>query len=118
MTTPTRAERWGPTLPIASALVLYFFLTRPTAAPAGWGNDYEAAIQEAGATGRNLILAFYSEGCPPCTAMDRTVLGTDAVRRALAEYVPVRVNVASQPELARRYQVFATPTIAGRSSRN
>jgi len=117
---PGRAQRWGPTLLIAATLMLYFFLSRPAAAPAGWGDDYEAALKDAGATGRHVIIAFYSEGCPPCEAMDRTVLGSPEVREALLGYLPVRLDVNRQHQSALRYQVFATPTFvvsdeAGRS---
>ena len=105
-----RAERWGPTLLIAATLTVYFFLSRPTAAPAGWGDDYEAALRDASATKRHIIIAFYSEGCPPCAAMDRTVLGTTKVREALSGYLPVRLDVNRQRQPAGGYQVFATPT--------
>lgn len=105
-----RTERWGPTLFIAATLAVYFLLNRPAAAPAGWGEDYEAALKDAGVTKRHVVIAFYSEGCPPCAAMDRTVLGTTKVREALAGYLPVRIDVNRQREPAIRYQVFATPT--------
>jgi thioredoxin-related protein len=110
MTAPTHAERWGPTLLIASAFGLYFLLSRPAAAPAGWGDDYAAALRNASATRRHVIIAFYSEGCPPCAAMDRTVLGTPEVREALPGYVPIRLDVKRDHEVAQRYQVVATPT--------
>ena len=107
---PGRAPRWGPTLLIASAFVLYFLLSRPAAAPAGWGDDYQTALEAAGATRRHVVIAFYSEGCPPCAAMDRTVLGSPEVREALSGYLPVRLDVNREREPASRFQVFATPT--------
>jgi thiol:disulfide interchange protein len=110
MTAPTRAGRWAPTLLIASAFGLYFLVSRPAAAPAGWGDDYASAMRDAGATQRHVIIAFYSEGCPPCAAMDRTVLGTPEVRAALLGYVPIRLDVNRDREAAQRYQVVATPT--------
>lgn len=105
-----RTQCWGPTLLIAATLMLYFFLSRPMPAPAGWGDDFEAALKEAAATSRRVIIAFYSEGCPPCAAMDRSVLGTPEVRKALLGYLPVRLDVNRQLEPALRYQVLATPT--------
>jgi len=107
---PGNPRRWGPTLLIAATFILYFFLSRPAAAPAGWGDDYKAALKDAGASGRHVIIAFYSEGCPPCAAMDRSVLGTPEVRDALFGYLPVRLDVNRHHEAASRYQVFATPT--------
>lgn len=107
---PGRPRRWGPTLLITATLALYFFLSRPTAAPAGWGDDYEAALRDAVASGRHVIIAFYSEGCPACAAMDRSVLGTPEVREALLGYIPVRLDVNRRREPARRYRILATPT--------
>ena len=105
-----RPQHWGPTLLIAATFALYFFLSRPAAAPAGWGDDYDAALKDAAATHRNVVIEFYSEGCPPCAAMERSVLGTPVVREALLGYLPVRLDVNRRDEAARRYQVFATPT--------
>jgi len=110
MRSQTRVERWGPTLLIASAFGLYFLVSRPAAAPTGWGDDYASALRHAGATRRHVIIAFYSEGCPPCAAMDRTVLGTPEVREALLGYVPIRLDVNRDREAAQRHQVVATPT--------
>ncbi len=105
-----RSQRWGPSLLIAATLVLYFFISRPAAAPAGWGDDYEAALKDAAASGRRVVIAFYSDGCPPCAAMDRSVLGTPEVREALFGYLPVRLDVNRHLEPARRYRILATPT--------
>jgi len=109
-TGPRSNRRWGPTLLVAATLALYFFLSRPAAAPAGWGDDFEAALTDAGATSRHVIIAFYSEGCPPCAAMDRSVLGTPEVREALRGYVAIRLDVNREREAARRFQIAATPT--------
>ncbi len=105
-----RTQRWGPTLLVAATLAFYFFLTRPAPAPAGWGDDYQAALKDASTSQRHVVIAFYSEGCPPCAAMDRTVLGTAEVQEALAGYLPVRLDVNRHREPASRYRVFATPT--------
>lgn len=107
---PGRTQRWGPTLLIAATFAIYFFITRPSAAPAGWGDDYGAALKDAAATGRHVVIAFYTDGCPPCEAMDRSVLGTPEVHEALSGYLPVRLNVNRQREPALRYQILATPT--------
>lgn len=105
-----RAERWGPTLLIAATLAVYFFVTRPAAAPPGWGTDFDSAMREAGASGKNVVVAFHSEGCPPCAAMERTVLRSDVVRTALDKFIPVRVDVTHPSESAARYLVEGTPT--------
>ncbi len=107
---PGRAQRWGPTLLIAATFVIYFFLSRPPAAPPGWGTDFDTAMQEAAASGKNVVVAFHSEACPPCVAMERTVLRSEVVRKALDSFVPVRVDVTHPSESAARYLVEGTPT--------
>ena len=105
-------NRWGPALLLAGMAALYFVTTRPAPIPEGWGTDYGAAFAEAAAEDRKVLIAFYMQRCPPCTAMDRMVLSTSAVKSALAAYIPVRVDVDEQRELANRFEVLATPTYA------
>ncbi len=107
-----RRSKWGMPLALAAAFTLYFFVSRPVGHPAGWGEDFDAALQQAAAADKNIVVAFHSDGCPPCAAMDRTVLPSEAVQRSLGDFIPVRVNVAYNLELARRYFVQVTPTYA------
>lgn len=98
-------------LPLLFVGVIYL-VTRPSAGPVGWADDYGAAMSEAVAGNKHVLVAFYMEGCPPCYAMDRTVLPSEAVTSALEQYVPVRLDVDRERELANRFQVIATPTFA------
>ena len=102
--------RWGWTVLITAVLVAYLFGGGSHAPPAGWGSDFASALSEASSTNRKLVIAFYSEGCSPCAAMDRSVLGTPAVHAALAGFVPVRVNAWEERDLTARYGVPVTPT--------
>ncbi len=105
--------RWGPTLLLTALAVLYFFVaTRSTPVPEGWGSDFDAALAQAAVEDRNVVIAFNMRGCPPCRAMDRTVLPDPAVRSALEGYIPVRADVDEQRELANRFGVQGTPTYA------
>ena len=103
---------------VAGLATLYFITIRPGSIPEGWGTDYQAARAEAARTagsksdGRKVLIAFYMAGCPPCAAMDRLVLSTAAVRSALEAFVPVRVDVDQDRELANHFEVFGTPTFA------
>jgi len=102
--------QWGPLVLILGVLAFYVYGSRSVEEPPGWGHDYQAALVEAKASGRNVLLAFHSPGCPPCAAMDRTVLRSEAVRDAMASFVPVRIDAWESPDVSKRYQVFATPT--------
>lgn len=107
-----RWTRWGPSLLVTGTLVVYFVSTRPASAPIGWGGDYDAALVEAKATDRNVVVAFHMRGCPPCYEMDRSVLGAPEVRTALERFVPLRLDVDEHRTHANRLDILGTPTYA------
>ena len=104
--------RLTPVFVAIALVVLYYAVAGHSTPPQGWGSDYAAAIGTASETDRNVVVAFYSKGCPPCAAMDRNVLGSEAVRGELAGFVPVRVDAFQERELANRFGVQGTPTYA------
>lgn len=95
-----------------SLAALYFATMRPAHPPLGWGTDYTAAMEQARTDGRHVLVAFHMRGCAPCVAMEREVLVAPAVRAALADFIPVRLDVEQVPELANRMEVMGTPTYA------
>lgn len=101
--------QWAPVVLILGVLAFYFYGMRPAAPPPGWEVDLTAAVELAKTSGKKLVLAFHSEGCPPCKAMDRTVLRSEEVQTALRPFVPVRVDAHEAQDVAVRYGVFATP---------
>jgi thioredoxin-related protein len=93
-------------------MALFYVVNRRAPELQGWQGDYNEALAKAESTGHNLLIAFHSSACPPCVAMERTVLGTEAVTRALEKYVPVRLQPFSNPALAQQLKIMATPTYA------
>lgn len=104
--------RLTPVYVAIAMVVLYYAVAGRSTPPQGWGSDYAAAMGAASETQRNVVVAFYSKGCPPCAAMDRNVLGSEAVRSELAGFVPVRVDAFQERELANQFDVQGTPTYA------
>ena len=88
----------------------YLYMSRGGPPPAGWGEDYQAARAAASESRQPLVVAFHGRACPPCWSMDRGVLGDEKVLAALEGFVPVRVYAGSEPELAKSYELFGTPT--------
>ncbi len=99
-----------PLLLIVAAVLLYFAVRRPATNLSDWGDDLDDALREASKGGHPVLVAFYMPGCVPCTVMDRTVLSDSHVKRALRDYVRVRLDATRQTDLARRYEVQFTPT--------
>lgn len=89
--------------------LVVFYRPPPVGPPAGWGDDLESALAQAKTSGRLVVVAFHGAHCPPCHVMDRTVLGKPPVQKALAGYVPVRIDPEQHLAVAQKYQIFATP---------
>ncbi|HXG60238.1 MAG TPA: thioredoxin family protein [Planctomycetota bacterium] len=67
-----------------------------------WRHDYEAALAEARASGRLVLVHFRAEGRPLAAAMsERTFRDPRVARRAAERFVCVNVEVEARPELFR-----------------
>ncbi|MFQ5589985.1 MAG: thioredoxin family protein [Phycisphaerae bacterium] len=104
-----RARVLGAALAVTAAAYLYSGMNLSAPSFEHWEISFEAAQDKARVADRNMLLAFYMHGCPPCAIMDRSVLNTSAVKQALQSYVPARLDALSEPA-AGRYGVYATPT--------
>ena len=107
-----RLRDWTPVLFAAALVALYYVTTQTGSSLESWSTDYTATMAQAASTDRMVLVAFYSEGCPSCAAMNRGVLNSPAVREALAGFIPVKVNVACERKLANSLGVVGTPTYA------
>jgi thiol-disulfide isomerase/thioredoxin len=76
-----------------------------------WAADFRQACEQAAQQKRLVLLHFYSDDCPPCVRVEQNVFSRPEVAAAIARnYVPVKVHVGQNPELATRYQVTRWPT--------
>ncbi len=76
-----------------------------------WLRDLEQARQIARDQDRAILVHFYADWCGPCKTMERNVLHTSAVKKALeTQVVGVLVNVSEHPELGDRFGVEKFPT--------
>jgi thioredoxin 1 len=79
-----------------------------------WRTDYEAALAEAQASGKPLLLDFTADWCPPCRVMEREVWPNAQVRTAVAATtIPLRLDVdeASTAPLLQTRKVSSIPTV-------
>jgi len=96
-----------------------------TSTPAGWTDDYEAALKRA-ASEKKLVVADFSgsDWCGWCKRLDREVFDTEEFRRAATnDYVLLMIDTPSDrsllsekarkqnPELVKKYEIRGFPTV-------
>lgn len=76
-----------------------------------WLENWQEAQSLAERHHRLVLVHFWSDNCPPCWKLDRTVFNQPEVIRALStNYVPLKVNVSQDPDLTRHFQIDRWPT--------
>ncbi len=81
----------------------------PTAIP--WVSDLPTAQRHAAASGKLILLHFWSSTCPPCRFMNERVFPNRQVIQIISQnFVPVKVNVEQNPQIAKQFGVSAVPT--------
>jgi len=79
-----------------------------------WRTDYQAALAEAKATGKPLLLDFSASWCPPCKQMKQNAWPTPAVRDlANGGFIPVQLDVDRDDVrgVAQNFRVDSIPRI-------
>jgi len=87
--------------PLLVSLALLF----TTAALAGGGKpkvstEYDAALAEAGKSGKIVVLHFWMPGCAPCNMMERTTFKDPRLRQKLTEVVFLKIKLTDKKNAA------------------
>jgi thiol-disulfide isomerase/thioredoxin len=77
-----------------------------------WRSDFAAAREESRATSRPVLAYFTADWCPPCQTMKHSTWADKRVELALRDFVPVKIDVDTQRDLAIRYGIEGPPFIA------
>ena len=76
-----------------------------------WASSWAEAQWLARGQQRLVLIHFWSQSCPPCLKLERTVFTRPEVVRALhMNYVPLKVNATEDADTARAYSVQRWPT--------
>jgi hypothetical protein len=77
------------------------------AGPVAWLTSIPEALAQAQSQQKSLVVFFVSPTGESSNFVDQTVFGDRRVRELLAsKYVPVRIDITQQPQVAQRLQVF------------
>ena len=77
-----------------------------------WRTDFAAATEEARREKKPVFAYFTAVWCAPCQTLAHTTWADRDVEATLRDYVPVKIDIDRNRELAEKYGVQAVPTFA------
>jgi hypothetical protein len=77
-----------------------------------WRTDFAASVEEARRENKPVMAYFTATWCGPCQTLKHTTWADKGVAAALEKFVPVKIDVDRQPELAQKYVTEGIPAFA------
>jgi len=102
--------RWLVWFAVIAIFSLVLYVARPQETTVEWTDDLAQAQSTAMQTSRLILVEFYKPDEPAFLRMDREVFTRPEVRDALADWIPVRVDVTRFPRTADDYKIDTWPT--------
>ena len=68
-----------------------------------WGNNLDVAFAIASKSDKIIMIDFMAEWCPPCKKMDNTTFSNTNIINKITEFIPVRIDVDKQNNIAEEY---------------
>ena len=88
----------------------YLYVSRSPPSAIAWMDDLEAGLARAARDNQLVLVDFDATWCGYCRQMDRDVFSRQDVADALADWVPVKIDVDKHGATAARYAVQGPPT--------
>jgi thiol:disulfide interchange protein DsbD len=77
-----------------------------------WNEDFQSAIAESKKTNKPMFVYFWTSWCSYCKQLESETFTNQDVQSKIAEnYIPVKIDGDTNPELCSRYNVLGFPTI-------
>lgn len=76
-----------------------------------WLSDYQAALDEAGKSGKLVLIDIYSDYCPPCREMEEKTWPDPKVVAASRDFVCLKINSDENQEVPGKYGTQFIPHV-------
>jgi thiol:disulfide interchange protein DsbD len=95
---------------------LFFLWPRPAAAAVEWATYDTAALAQARAAGRPVMIDFYAHWCLPCKELDAKTFSDPAVIAESERFVRLKADLTLTKDedvqrLSKEYEILGVPTI-------
>jgi thiol-disulfide isomerase/thioredoxin len=88
------------------------FLCRGASAAAiSWKYDLPAAFDEAGGTGKPVMVDFYAIWCGWCKKLDATTYSNPVIQKLAEEFISVKIDGDKNKDIVAKYRVSGYPTV-------
>jgi thioredoxin:protein disulfide reductase len=90
-----------------ASIALFLIAQASAAEKILWTSDLNAALAAAKKENKLLMIDFMADWCAPCKEMERSTFSNAAVVLKARSFMPVRIDIEKQREVAAKYNALA-----------